>query len=84
MPVFFDISRHLTNKYFDKVWGYDFAVNHPNELPKANFLNGFSWGASFLKSVNICVGHSKRLLLSKLSSSFLKFLILNQMAILTT
>ena len=33
MPVFFDISRYLRDKYFDVVWGY----RTPQGPPKINF-----------------------------------------------
>ena len=45
----------------------------PPGPPKINFLNDLSWGAIFLKSVDICVGRSKGLQLSKLPCSVVSF-----------
>ena len=39
--VDFDISRYLTDKYFDIVWGCHAPRGHPQmDPPKINFLNG--------------------------------------------
>ena len=38
--VFYDISRYLTDKYFDIVWGCHPPEDFPNGPPKINFLNG--------------------------------------------
>ena len=46
MPVFFDISRYLRGKYFDRVWGTNPAETPQMDPPKINFLNGSRYGAS--------------------------------------
>ena len=40
--VVFDISRYLTDKYFDIVWGCHHPRDPPNGPLKLNFLNGSS------------------------------------------
>ena len=47
VPVFFDISRYLRNKYFDMVWGYHPLGDLPKWIPKNEFFNGLTKGASF-------------------------------------
>ena len=42
VPVCFDISRYLTNKYFDIVWWCHPPGDPPNEPPKNQFLNSSS------------------------------------------
>ena len=42
VPVYFDMRRYLTEKYFDIVWG----CHPPGDPPKLNFLNGSTWDAS--------------------------------------
>ena len=37
VPVCFDISRFLTNKFFDMVWGCHPPRDPPNRPPKINF-----------------------------------------------
>ena len=44
VPVFYDISRDLTDKYFGVVLG----VLPPRGPPKIDFLNGLSSGAIVL------------------------------------
>ena len=39
VPVFYDISRYLTDKYFGVVWGCHQPGDPPNGPPKINFLN---------------------------------------------
>ena len=47
VPVFFDINRHLTEKYFDIVRGcHSPREPHQNGPPKINFLNGLTLRAS--------------------------------------
>ena len=40
VPVFYDISRCLTDKYFDIVWGCHPPGTPQMDPPKINFLNG--------------------------------------------
>ena len=41
MLLLFDISRYLTDKYFDIVWGATSPLGTPHiDPPKINFLNG--------------------------------------------
>ena len=48
VPVFFNISRHLRDKYFDIVWEYHPPQGPPQmEPPKINFFNDSTYGASF-------------------------------------
>ena len=41
VPLFYDIRRYLTDKYFDIVWGCQ-SLRGPPQMgpPKINFLNG--------------------------------------------
>ena len=45
-PAVLNISRYLTDKYFDIVWGYYTPPPPPGDLPngspKINFLNGLT------------------------------------------
>ena len=41
--MFFDISRYLTDKYFDIVWGCHPPGTPPNVPPKINFLISSTW-----------------------------------------
>ena len=41
--VVFDISRYLTDKYFDIVWGCHPPKPLQMDPPKINFLNGSTW-----------------------------------------
>ena len=40
--LFLDISRYLTDKYFDVVWGCHAPGDTPNGPQKNNFLNGLT------------------------------------------
>ena len=40
--VFFEISRYLTDKYFDKVWRSHPPGSPPKDPPKIKFLNGLT------------------------------------------
>ena len=41
--MFYHISRYLTDKYFDIVWGCHHPGDPPNGPPNINFLNGSTW-----------------------------------------
>ena len=43
MPVFYDISRYSTDKYFDIVWGCHPPGDPPNGPPKMNCLKSSTW-----------------------------------------
>ena len=38
--MFYDISRYLTDKYFDIVWGCHLLGDPPIDPPNINFFNG--------------------------------------------
>ena len=50
VPVFYDISRYLTDKYFDIIWGATpFPPGTPpNGPPKINFFELFNLGCRFV------------------------------------
>ena len=50
---FFDISRSLRGKYFDKVWGNHPPWTPPNGPPKINFLNRLNYSSSFFSYYEI-------------------------------
>ena len=43
VPVFYDISRYSTDKYFDIVWGCHPPGDPPNGPPKMNCLKSSTW-----------------------------------------
>ena len=49
VPICFDISRYLTDSYFDIVWGCHSPRGPPQmDPPKIKFLNGSTYRASVL------------------------------------
>ena len=48
VPVFYDISRYLTDKYFDIVWGCHPLGDPPNGPPKNQFFEWLNLGCQFV------------------------------------
>ena len=47
VPVFYDIRRYLTDKYFGIVWGCHTPGTPQMDPPKINFLNSSTWVPMF-------------------------------------